>query len=191
MPALMQRARIHLPELSVGAGWIAALALTAWLAAGWFWRLSAPEPVALVTQQITDPQAAARSVAQRHLFGDSATASAAAPARAYTLVGAMTGSSRQPGFAVLGETGKPPQSVFEGEEIAPGVKLVKVLADKVMIVRDGRSETIELVAGAPSAAPLPAAATGAANATAARPADPAVPPRAMPPHPTLPSPQNP
>jgi general secretion pathway protein C len=162
----MQRAQICLPGFSVAAGWIAALGLTAWLAAGWFWRLTAPEPVALVTQQMADPQAAARSVTQRHLFGDGGTtpgSAVAPPARNFTLVGAMTASRGQPGFAVLAETGKPAVSVFEGEEVAPGVRLEKVLADKVSIVRNGRSETLELVLDRSSAIPmpLPSASTGA------------------------------
>lgn len=160
----MQRAQIRLPELSVAAGWIVALGLTAWLAAGWFWRLTAPEPVALVTQQTTDPQTAARSVTQRHLFGDGGTtpgSAAAPPARSFALFGAMTASRRQPGFAVIAETGKPAVSVFEGEEVAPGIRLEKVLADKVSIVRNGRSETLELLSGRSSIpAPVPATSTG-------------------------------
>jgi general secretion pathway protein C len=159
----MQRAQTRLPELSVVAGWIAALGLAAWLAAGWFWRFTAPEPVALVTQQITDPQAAARSVTQRHLFGDGGTTPGSAappPARSFALVGAMTANRRQPGFAVLAETGKPAVSVFEGEEVAPGIRLEKVLADKVIIVRNGRSESLELSSGRSSTPPAPVPAAG-------------------------------
>jgi hypothetical protein len=197
LPALTQRFQRRLPELSVGAGWLGALALTAWLASSWFWRLTAPDPVALVTQPLTDPRAAAQAVAQRHLFGAGTTASgASAPAvRAFTLVGAMTASRRQPGFAVIGETGKPPTAVFEGDEIAPGVKLEQVLANKAIIVRDGQRETIELSAGAPSNAvpPVavpPAAAGPMANAAAMRPAPP-TPVRPVPPAPSLPEMHNP
>jgi type II secretory pathway component PulC len=165
LPALMQRAHIHMDELSIGAGWIGALALTAWLAAGWFWRLTVPEPVILVTQQLTDPLAAARSVTQRHLFGNAETApgsTAELAVRNFTLLGTMTANSRQPGFAVLAETGKPTISVFEGEELAPGIRLEKVMPDKVSIIYNDRSETLELVSGqSPHTPPFPAASSGA------------------------------
>jgi type II secretory pathway component PulC len=158
------------------------------LATGWFWRLAAPEPVVLVTQQITDPQAAARSISQRHLFGDggAATGSAAAPAaRSFTLLGAMTAGGRQPGFAILSEPGKTPVAVLEGEEITPGVTLAKVSANKVTIVRNGQNETLELVTRPSSSAPTPVQNSAAPRADAAA-APPAIPPR-----PANPSPQNP
>jgi len=158
LSAPMQRAHIRIDELSVGAGWIGALALAAWLAAGWFWRLSAPEPFMLVTQQISDPLAAARSVTQRHLFGNAETAPgsvAGVAARSFTLLGAMTANQQQPGFAVLAETGKPTVSVFEGEEFAPGIRLEKVMPDKVSIISNGRSEILELVADQSSHVPPP------------------------------------
>jgi general secretion pathway protein C len=165
LPALMQRAYIHMDELLIGATWIGALALTAWLAAGWFWRLNAPEPAILVTQEITDPHAAARSIAQRHLFGgtETVTGSAVEPAiRSFTLLGTMTATSQQPGFAVFAETGKPTISVLEGDELAPGIRLKKVMPDKVSIIYNGRSETLELVSGhASPTPPFPSANTGA------------------------------
>jgi hypothetical protein len=163
LPALMQRARINMDELSIGLGWIGALALAAWLAAGWFWHLTGPEPVIAVMQQITDPLAAARSVTQRHLFGNAETTSAAELApRNFTLLGAMTASQQQPGFAVLAETGKPAVSVFEGDELAPGIRLEKVMPDKVSIIFNGRSETLELVPDQSSRTPphFPATNTG-------------------------------
>lgn len=156
LPALMQRAHIHVDQLSISAGWIGALALVAWLAAGWFWRLNAPEPVILVTQQLTDPVEAARSVTQRHLFGDAETMPASTAdlaAHGFTLLGAMTASRQLPGFAVLGQMGKPMVSVFEGDELAPGIRLEKVMPDKVSIIYNGHSEIIELTSGQPSFKP--------------------------------------
>jgi hypothetical protein len=131
----------------VAAVWLAALLVVAWLAAEWFWRLTATDSVLMAARPIADPVLAAQSIATRHLMGDvdqlpgkSTTPRAAQ----YELSGAMTASPGRPGFAILVEPGKPPFPVLEGEDIAPGITLVKVLANKIEIRRQGRSEILEI-----------------------------------------------
>jgi type II secretory pathway component PulC len=84
--------------------------------------------------------------------------------RRFTLLGTMTASPRQPGFAVLAEAGKPTVSVFEGEDLAPGIRLEKVMPDKVTIIHNGQSETLELVSdqSSPTPPPLPSATSSGA-----------------------------
>ena len=183
MSALRQRASNQLPALSITAGWIAALALTAWLAAGWFWRLASPPSVILANADVSDPVAAARSITQRHLFAEATRSPSGVTLQspqAYTLIGAMTASGKQPGFAILAEPGKPPVSAIEGEQFAPGITLGKVEPDKVTLLREGKSETLTLVTTpAPATAARPGGALppgAAATAGANKPAQPINPP---------------
>src|SRR5262249_49654513 len=83
----------------------------------------------------------------RHLMGETvaaAAAPAAPPPSQYRLLGAMTASGKQRGFAILSEQGKPAFPVVEGEEIAPGLKLSRVLPDKVVLARGGREHTLPM-----------------------------------------------
>ncbi|MDQ8021200.1 MAG: type II secretion system protein N [Moraxellaceae bacterium] len=119
--------------------WAAALALTAWLGAHWYWRLAAP-PVEMASHTpLLDPLAAAQEVASRHLFGKPAqdtqvAAPVAGLSTRFKVLGLMSHSAgREPGFAILQESGQPPVSAVEGTEFAPGLKVLRVNADSVEI----------------------------------------------------------
>ena len=142
-----QRLRLHLPAFSVVAIWLSALFILTWLSAEWFWRASAPDPVVLPTQTISDPLLAAQAIVSRHLMGVSQQTATGSPGQGrnqYQLTGAMTASKGRRGFAVFSDDGQLPLAVMEGEELAPGVTLYKVHASKVEIVRQGRLEVLEI-----------------------------------------------
>lgn len=127
--------------------WLLVLAFTAWVAAGWFWRLSAPpRQVALPSIQ-TQPAAVAREITSRNLFGVTGTGSAGQPVVSnsrYKLIGVAANTGTAPGFAILQVEGQPSIAAIEGQEFEPGVKLVRVLARSVEIERGGVRETISL-----------------------------------------------
>ena len=142
-----QRLRLHLPAFSVVVIWLGALFILTWLSAEWFWRASAPDPVVLPTQTISDPLLAAEAIVSRHLMGVSQLPTAGSSGQGnnqYQLTGAMTASKGRRGFAIFSEDGQLPLAVMEGEELAPGVRLSKVFAGKVEILRQGRTEVLEI-----------------------------------------------
>lgn len=126
---------------------LAMLALLAWIGAGIFWSLSTPQTPRSATAMETDPQRAVQAIGGRHLFGVAPTVTES-PASAPTdlrLSGAIV--AQQAGsqsFAVLSIEGRPPQVVREGDEIAPGVTLERVLARQVEILRNGQKQTLSL-----------------------------------------------
>ncbi|WP_172197779.1 type II secretion system protein N [Niveibacterium sp. COAC-50] len=164
MPALpIRRLQSIAPAAGTGLLWLAAIALWAWFAASWYWRLSAPPAASAPNQLATDPSTAAREIGTRHLFGEVIVQQQVATASRYTLVGVAAHSRKSPGWAVIAEDGKPAQGFVLGDEIAPGVKLVSVLPDSVEIERSGARERIMLSEAprqAGGATPPPAAAPG-------------------------------
>ena len=129
--------------------WAAALSVTAWVGADLFWRFSAPRAPALPVASPSDPQLAAQAIASRHLMGNAASGTGtagpvvAAPGR-YALQAVVTGSGGRPGWAVLSIDGGPQQGVVEGQELHPGVRLARVLADSIQISTGGGTQTVNL-----------------------------------------------
>jgi general secretion pathway protein C len=129
----------------VGVSWLSSLTLAAWIASGWFWDRAAPAIVQLPTTSLVDPVAASQAIASRHLMGVATVQSTGSEGNnSYRLLGLMTSSPGAPGFAILAEGGKGSLVVVEGEEIAPGLKLMKILPDQVVVGRDGNTEGISL-----------------------------------------------
>jgi hypothetical protein len=126
--------------------WVLSVLLAAWIVSGWFWDRAAPAVASLPTAQLTDPTVAVGAVAARHLMGEANFQSESADSRpqSYRLLGLMTASDKLPGFAILVERGKESMVVVEGGEIVPGLTLLKVLPDHVVIGRDGSTENIAL-----------------------------------------------
>jgi type II secretory pathway component PulC len=123
------------------------LAFAAWVVSGWFWDRAAPGTVYFSTVLETDPVVMAQSVAAKHLMGvhkGQAEGQDIARRGSFRLLGLMTASDRWPGFAILSQDGKESLVVTEGEEIVPGVSLIKVMSDQVVIRRDERTESIAL-----------------------------------------------
>ena len=164
VPALpIRRLQSLAPAAGTGLLWLAAIALWAWFAASWYWRLSAPQSASAPNQVATDPTVAAREVGTRHLFGEIVVQQQVVAASRYTLVGVAAHSRKSPGWAVISEDGKPAQGFVLGDEIAPGIKLVSVQPDSVELDRGGTREPIMLSeaprqpgSASPAASPNPA-----------------------------------
>jgi general secretion pathway protein C len=144
---------------AISAGvWLISLSVAAWLVAGWFWDQAAPVAISLPMARQADPLEATQAIAARQLMGAAQKKSGGAPpvrVVRYRLFGAMTATGRTRGFAIVGEEGKAPIAVLEGDDIAPGVTLSKVLAEQVQLRYEGGSETIDLRREASSVAPPP------------------------------------
>jgi hypothetical protein len=138
------------PQLSVvgtALVWSGSLLLVAWIVSGWIWDQAAPSVASLPTTSPIDPVAASQGIAARHLMGERTTAQTGTDEQhrgAYRLLGLMTASRGLPGFAILVNGGKESLVVVEGEEIVPGLTLLEVLPDQVVIGREGQTETITL-----------------------------------------------
>jgi hypothetical protein len=147
-PALLSRLHGSLPGMAVVGAWVLALSMSGWIVAGWFWTSIAPATLALLVTPSADTLVAGQTIASRHLLGSATAAATPGATRqvgSYRLLGAMTGNGHTPGFAVLGEEGKPPQSFVEGEEIAPGATLYRVLAKAIEIRRQDGTEHLNIV----------------------------------------------
>jgi len=137
-----------LPQnLLMGGLWLLALGLAAWVAANWYWRLQGNTALSGIATPVSDPAAAAQDIASRQLFGVPAPVvqnTPAAPTSNFVVIGVATQWGKLPGFAVIRDGESPARSFLEGEEIAPGVKLVRVLADGIEIDRGGSREQLRL-----------------------------------------------
>lgn len=160
------------------AAFAGALALGAWLGAGWFVYFTTP-PVVPATphrENIT-VAAAARSVAGAHVFGDAHAAGGMAVSTLNVkLRGVFAGTAGTPGYAIV-NTGGRDQPAGVGAEIAPGVALESVHARHIVVKRNGVFERVNLEERPvlAQAVPRPAAPPPAAAPTPASPAPGAVP----------------
>lgn len=151
LPSLPARALTWVGRLaSVGM-----LALLAWLAAHIYWRLTVAEPPPTMLAAQTDSLRAAARISSYHLFGVAAatpaegpiaaTPVATTPALNIQLKGAI--AAQRPGeraYAVLVIEGERAQVVREGDEVAPGITLQRVLTREVELLRDGRVQVLRL-----------------------------------------------
>jgi len=124
------------------------LALLAWVCAGVYWSLSAPATPRPATGLETDPQRVVQAIASRHLFGMAAANAPAAATRGpvdFRLNGIIAAQAQgKPAYAILVPEGKPAQLVREGEEVAPGITLQRVLPREVELSRGGQTQTLSL-----------------------------------------------
>lgn len=67
---------------------------------------------------------------------------AAATSSAVRLTGVVAASGGRRGHAVLRLDGKRTVAVLEGEDVEPGVRLVEVHADHIVLERNGARETL-------------------------------------------------
>jgi hypothetical protein len=141
-----------------GTAALIMLALLAWLGATIFWTLTAPESVRPSAPIDTDLQRTVPALTERHLFGVYLVAAPASAPSNIRLNGVI--AAQRPGhgaYALLAIEGKPAQLVREGDEIAPGMTLQRVLSRQVEILRGGQTQTLALpesarpVIGAPPA----------------------------------------
>lgn len=138
---------------------LGALVLGA-LLAKWCWVLFAPHSEAVF---VAPPQEA--STEAERLFGV-----ATVPAVAATVAVAMPNArllgvfSGSPGFAVLEMDGKRQEAVALGNDAAPGVRLVEVAADYVVLERAGVQQRVNLEGQAAALASAKSATVARGNA---------------------------
>lgn len=115
-----------------------------------------PEPVAAAPLDID-----VGLIAGRHLFGAPAAAAAqqAPPTRANLVLGGTWHvADGAGGYALIGETGGRQRPYRPGDPLPGGAELVEIRADRVLIRRDGRRETLLLPRGPATAKASPAPA---------------------------------
>ncbi len=151
-------------------------ALVVWLLVRLLWALLPSDDVALgavATRAASSAPAATRSIAQWHLFGNAPLqASATGTTISLILRGTLADPDPKAGIAVIADAGSGERSWRVGEQVAAGVRLVAVYADRVVVSRDGGEETLKLardtnLAPADLVRPTPASATGGASASTA------------------------
>jgi len=144
------------PTLGTGIVWLVAIALTAWIAAGWYWRIKSPSAPSLPAAISTDPTGVARGLSARHFFGEVVQAAAPVITSRYTLVGVSANLSDGGGFAIVKIDDQAAMPFVVGEEIQPGVVFARALPDAIELKRNGNVERVQLTeSNAASGAPAP------------------------------------
>ena len=130
--------------------WLLELGCAAAVATTLFWHYAAPPRTVLPVRSDTDPRAVAQRInGQRPFASDAPAPIATAPAadgRRFAVVGLATGFAGGSGFALLKSGDDPPQAYVEGETVADGVMLKRILDDGVELERNGRVERLSLPA---------------------------------------------
>jgi general secretion pathway protein C len=149
------------PRASIAATLLMGLlvVLLAWQLAYWFWRFVAPAPRAVVST----PGAAIDMAAVARLFGAAPPAGSAATASAGSglrLKGVVAPTPGVAASAIFSTGSGRDVSVYIDNEVQPGVRLVEVRPDHVIVSRGEVRERIDLEA-ARSIARGPAAAADA------------------------------
>ena len=157
-------------------------ALALWLFVRVAWSLvprgdAAFEPAPLRSGDSTAP-AAAQSVARWHVFGAAPAQPGSGPGAAAStlslvLRGTFAGADPKDGIAVIDNAGQGERAWRVGDEVVPGVRLAAVHADHIVLLRDGKEETLALprdtqLAPADVVRPTPARVSGAAAAVPGR-----------------------
>ncbi|MEC5388137.1 type II secretion system protein N [Uliginosibacterium sp. H3] len=159
--------QVSLQPLLVGTAWLLVLAISAWIVAGWYWHLSAAPVQSARPAPVSDPVAAAQDISSRQLFGtltnSQGLAATSAPPPSMVLIGVSTRWGKLPGYAIIRDGSANANSFIEGEDIASGIKLVRVLADSIEIDRNGVRETISLNVTTTPSADTPQARTTQPN----------------------------
>jgi general secretion pathway protein C len=122
---------------------IAALALLGLVLAYWTWAWFAPraEPRAPAAPA-SDGRAVELTQDAYGLFGGARreAGSAAPAAGSVRLLGIVAASGDRPGYAVLRLDGKQTVAVRQGAEVEPGLRLVEIHVDRIVLERNGGRE---------------------------------------------------
>jgi len=125
-----------------GTALVAALVLVlAWQLAYWTWAFVAP-PSASVAAAAAPGEVDLAAVAR--LFGGSAPAAGASTVDGLVLKGVVAPTPGVSASAIFAPRAGKDISVFIGDEVRPGVKLVEVRPDHVIVTRAGTRERIDL-----------------------------------------------
>lgn len=147
------------PNARFGTLIVAALVLVlAWQLAHWTWVFFAPAPA---VSEPGDASGADLAVAARLFGGTSGGATSAAPSSGLRLKGVIAPTPGTAASAIFSTGSGRDLAVYIDREIQPGVKLVEVLPDAVVVSRGGVRERIELEKRLASTAPPAPGARGA------------------------------
>lgn len=143
----MQLPRISLPpvpfRLVLVCAYVAAAALWVGVIAYWSIHFMAPPGSARPVVSLPTPEEAARTVVARHLFGrtEKIQSTDAAPlavdSGTLRVLGLASSDGSGKGFAIVSLNGKPPIPAIEGQEFAPGLRLLKVTSSGIEYERGG------------------------------------------------------
>lgn len=124
---------------------VVACALLGFTIAYWTWAWFAPRTQSRIEAEVP---AAGAVAAASGLFGKAASAAddAAIPAGAILLLGIMAAADSRAGRALVRVDGNPSVAVRAGEDIEPGLQLVEVHADHIVLDRGGAQEALVLPA---------------------------------------------
>lgn len=151
LPVIVRRLEARLPALA----WGLALSIAAWTCATVFWQLTAPEPVSALPSHTADPRSAARDIVRALGSSESELAPRAQVHTDYQLIGLATGFGQRPGFALLRKPDGETLAVLQDEALTDGLRLVRILPDRVELTADGRTLELRMAGGnAATAAPL-------------------------------------
>jgi general secretion pathway protein C len=134
------------------------LVVAAGVCAYWFWIFAAPPVTAPLETPMAETARPADAIRRANLFGASTSSPVAAAARTDLILRGIY-ASRGGGMAVIALDRGQTVTVRAGEEIAPGIKLERVLRDHVIINQSGASQRLEF----PQRKPLDAAPVAAAG----------------------------
>lgn len=125
-----------------------AIIIAAWVLSGVFWRLVLPADKALPAELVLDSKAVVGQIQARHWFGAATVGTAPVAVEAAAdirLRGVIAPNhKRSAGMAIFSVQGGADKMFAVGEEISPGVTLLKVQGTSVTVSRSGREEQIEL-----------------------------------------------
>lgn len=119
----------------------AALVLLGLVLAYWTWAWLAPRPE---PREQAAVQTGSRLEAAYGLFGSVQRdrGGAAPTASALRLLGVVAASGTRPGYAVLRLDAKKTAAVLQGAEVEPGLRLVEVHVNHIVLERNGARETL-------------------------------------------------
>ena len=117
-----------------------------WVLAQMTWSLFTPKPVAVTAGRTPGDLDAANTITSAHLFGKFEAAGSVEAVAPVNIVvrGLIAGQRTQKPVAIVVVADRPPQTVTEGAEIAPGVKLDKVYSNRIDVVSANGKQTIAL-----------------------------------------------
>jgi hypothetical protein len=151
----MPFSRIPLPpvpfKLVVALGFVVAAALWVWVVVYWVIHFFVPASSGRPILSLPTPDEAARIIVSRHLFGRVEKAQAAEGAAVTVdsgtvrVLGLASSDGSGKGFAIVSLNGKPPVPAIEGQEFAPGLRLLKVTASGIEFERGGVVQSAALV----------------------------------------------
>lgn len=119
----------------------AALALLGLVLAYWTWAWLAPRPEPRAPAAV---ETASNASSAGGLFGSvkQGPGAAAAASGAIRLMGVVAASGVRRGHAVLRLDAKKTLAVLQGAEVEPGLRLVEVHVDHIVLERNGARETL-------------------------------------------------